>query len=68
MSSGPSGKNVTPRRQVSSEHWDELDTAARHEGDATAVAMVRRLISETLTDVRAAKATCDRIRKAVSRG
>ncbi len=68
MSSGPSGKNITPRRPVTSEHWDLYDIAANQLGDGTAVALVRRLIDETITDTRAAKATCDRIRKAVARG
>ena len=68
MSSGPSGKNITPRRSVSSEHWDIYDVAATQLGDVTAVALVRRLIGETINDTRAAKATCERIIKAVARG
>lgn len=67
MSSGPSGRNITPRRQVSSLHWPLIDRAALKLGDGTGAALVRRLLNETIDDTEKAVETCRRIRAAIAR-
>ncbi len=64
---GRSGKHKTPRRNVPSQHWDEVERIARSM-QTTGPRLVERLISETLSDTAKAERTCARIRLLVEEG